>query len=574
MNILTFFNNLKLENKLFLSFSFICLMMISIGFSGFYFSNEANNKIKHIYNEVILPNQYLATLKSNNVYAKSLVYKMVLTDDETEKKEMAKILKDIRIRQNKALKNYKATHMDAREKELYAQIEKDLAAWREVRDYTIKKSLTDTNKFELIKYFAKNSDVINDLIKDYDELIQYSEDSAEKIMKKITQDNYTAIFIILLINAAGIVISLLLKANLSNNIVNPINNVVSSLELISKGDLTVKELAITSKDEMGILANALNSTVKSLKTLVSQVSQSVEDISAASEEMSASADQTAQGSQQTADSTAQLAEGAQEISQNVEIGATTIGNMNKVIQGISKEAIEIADLGNSTEKNANEGSEHVQKAVGKIDSIKIVSEDISHTVTNLGSLSAEIETIVELIKSIAAQTNLLALNAAIEAARAGEHGKGFAVVADEVKKLAGQSADATDKITTMIKEIQNETSTAVNKMNKATHEVEEGVIVVNDAGKALENIISQVKTANIKIQHITKEIEGVATNSEDVVKMVENISAVSEQTAASAEAISSITEEQTASMEEISASSQTLAKIAEELNMKVSVFKI
>jgi methyl-accepting chemotaxis protein len=355
---------------------------------------------------------------------------------------------------------------------------------------------------------------------------------------------------------------------------DPINQVVASLNEVAKGNLAVAELENDSKDETGVLSKSLNATVKNLRTLIGSVTRSIEEISASSEEMSASADQTAQGSQQTANSTQQLAQGAQDISNNVEQGATAIGQMNKVIQGILAEAQIVAKLGNDTETNANEGSKHVQNAVGKIGNIKIVAGDISLTVSNLGKLSSEIETIVDLIKGIAGQTNLLALNAAIEAARAGEHGKGFAVVAEEVKKLAGQSADATDKITKMIKEIQSETGVAVKKMDKATNEVEEGVTVVNEAGKALDNIIDQVKTANIKIQGITKEIDGVANSSQDVVSMVENISAVTEQTAASAEEISSITEEQTASLEEISASSQTLAKIAEELNKQVSVFKV
>jgi len=338
--------------------------------------------------------------------------------------------------------------------------------------------------------------------------------------------------------------------------------------------ITGNVVKVDAKDEIGILAQALNATVETLKGLVGTINQSAEDIAASSEEMSASSEQTALGAQQTANSTTQLAQGAQEISRNVEQGAANINKMNKAVQGVSEEAKVVAKLGNDTETNANIGAEHVKKAVNKIDSIKKVSGDISINIFELGKLSSEIEQIVDLIKNIAGQTNLLALNAAIEAARAGEHGKGFAVVADEVKKLAGQSAGATEKITLMIKEIQNKTQIAVSTMDKATNEVEEGVFVINDAGKALENIITQVKSANVKIQGITKEIDGVAKTSEEMVKMIENISAITEETAASAEEISSITEEQTASLEEISASSQTLAGVAEKLTRQVSVFKI
>jgi len=80
----------------------------------------------------------------------------------------------------------------------------------------------------------------------------------------------------------------------------------------------------------------------------------------------------------------------------------------------------------------------------------------------------EIESVAELISSIAAQTNLLALNATIEAARAGEAGRGFAVVASEVKSLASQTADATKEIGTRIAQIQGATSEAVEAIHGIT----------------------------------------------------------------------------------------------------------
>jgi len=396
----------------------------------------------------------------------------------------------------------------------------------------------------------------------------------QEIQKNLTRKWQELIFTFVILDLLIIILLSMISYFAFEMILNPLKLMLEKVKEVAKGNLAVEEIDVKSSDEVGELGKAFNEMTQSLKILVKELSKSAEDIAASSEEMSASSEQTALGAQQTASSTTQLAQGAQEISRNAEDGASNINKMNKAIQSVSEEAKVVAKLGNDTETNANIGAEHVKKAVNKIDSIKKVSGDISINIFELGKLSSEIEQIVDLIKNIAGQTNLLALNAAIEAARAGEHGKGFAVVADEVKKLAGQSAGATEKITLMIKEIQNKTQIAVSTMDKATNEVEEGVFVINDAGKALENIITQVKSANVKIQGITKEIDGVAKTSEEMVKMIENISAITEETAASAEEISSITEEQTASLEEISASSQTLAGVAEKLTRQVSVFKI
>jgi len=382
----------------------------------------------------------------------------------------------------------------------------------------------------------------------------------------ITNSIVNLIFIFIIIFIANLTIS--------KSITDPIENFTKISQKLAENDLTVQIPEDNNNTEIGNFNRSFKKFLNNLKTLIGQISKLSTDVTASSQEMNTTSAQTARGAQQTATSTTQLAQGAQEVSKNVEDGAANINKMNEIIQGISREAYVVSKLGNDTEINANIGAEQVKKAVNKIDSIKQVAGDISVNITELGHLSSQIEEIVDLIKNIAGQTNLLALNAAIEAARAGEHGKGFAVVADEVKKLAGQSAGATEKITSMIKEIQNKTGIAITTMNKATQEVEEGVFVINDAGKALENIISQVIAANGKIQGITKDIDGVAKNSEEMVRMIENISAITEETAASAEEISSISEEQTASLEEISASSQTLSSIAKTLNKQVSVFKI
>jgi uncharacterized protein (TIGR00730 family) len=70
--------------------------------------------------------------------------------------------------------------------------------------------------------------------------------------------------------------------------------------------------------------------------------------------------------------------------------------------------------------------------------------------TELNRHTAKMHDITDLINEVASQTTLLALNASIEAARAGDSGRGFAVVASEISKLAEQTTQATDDITSLI----------------------------------------------------------------------------------------------------------------------------
>ena len=572
MSLLQRYYDLKTVQKVGLLIAAASLGTLTTGIIGFSVITNLQNSLSSMYtnNTISISNLNLARTKGNGI--KSDLFEICLTQDKERQQKLIKDIEKRNIDVDKIIADYEKSELVSFEKEKIAELKPILIDYEKIQNNIIDYAKNGEIQ-TAYKYLSNNSGKIEKTQQIFRDLAEFNNKEAREIHKTSNGNaSRQKIFIIFSI-VLPIIFSIWFGCFISFRIQELLDRLVAKMDEVAKGNLKVDGFGYISKSDVGQLCSSFDIMLKNLKNLITNVAGSAEDISASSEEMSSSSEQTAQGAQQTANSTTQLAQGAQEISRNVEQGASNISKMNKAIQGVSEEAKVVAQLGNDTETNANTGAEHVKKAVNKIDSIKKVSEDISVNISELGKLSSEIEQIVDLIKNIAGQTNLLALNAAIEAARAGEHGKGFAVVADEVKKLAGQSAGATEKITAMIKEIQNKTQVAVTTMDKATNEVEEGVFVINDAGKALENIITQVKAANVKIQGITKEIDGVAKNSEDMVQMIENISAITEETAASAEEISSITEEQTASMEEISASSQTLAGIAEKLTKQVSIFK-
>jgi methyl-accepting chemotaxis protein len=142
------------------------------------------------------------------------------------------------------------------------------------------------------------------------------------------------------------------------------------------------------------------------------------------------------------------------------------------------------------------------------------TSDAASEIERLAQSTSEIASVADMIRSIAEQTNLLALNATIEAARAGSAGSGFAVVAGEVKELARRTAEATERIRSLVETVQSDTEDASGSIGRT-------VELINEVAARQATIAGAVEEQSAVAAGMTEGIEAVARASATTVDSVQ-----------------------------------------------------
>ncbi len=293
--------------------------------------------------------------------------------------------------------------------------------------------------------------------------------------------------------AVAVLLGVVTAVFLTRTITKPIIAGVEFAKIMAEGDFT-RTLDIDQKDEIGVLAGALNDMVGRLRDVVSEIQSASENVASGSEELSSSAQSLSQGATEQASSVEEVSSSVEQMAANIQQNADNAQQTRQI-------AVKAAS-------DAKEGGDAVLQAV---DAMTNIAEKIS------------------IIEEIARQTNLLALNAAIEAARAGEHGKGFAVVAAEVRKLAERSGAAAAEISELSASSVQVAEKAGDMLGKMVPDIQKTADLIQEIAAASGEQNAGAEQINKSMQQMDQVVQQNAASSEEMASTSEQLSSQAEQ---------------------------------------------
>jgi methyl-accepting chemotaxis protein len=561
---------MSVGKKLLSGFFAVLLLLGIIAGIGNYAINEVNKSYSDIINNRVKKVILVKKLQSSFMVEFISIRGYLLTGDPAQKNDY-----------DEAVKQFEKTKSKLLSMNLIGKVKKDIidldnlhTRYKDVAHDVIDFKMNGDEVGYLSTIKTKGTPISKAFNRKADELVKFEENLLGSQSIAATKGVNFVKSLVLILSVIAFVIGSVLAFLISRSISKPISIVVDAIKRVSNGDLTIDVIKVKNRDEIGTLVQALNMMVKDLKGVIDHVSVSSLQVASSSEELAASAEQSTSVAQQISLNIQESASGMERQLKQVQKVSSALERMDQGIQYIAQSSNVMLESASQATSFAEKGDISVDNVVKQIEQVYDAVGQATKSILLLEDRSKEIGKIISLITNIANQTNLLALNAAIEAARAGEQGKGFAVVADEVRKLAEESKYSADQIAEMVSIIQQETRQVVELMENGNKLVTEGLNGTKETSSAFMQISQSINEVSNKANEVTLSVTKLANGSKQIMDFVGDVNEITEINAAASQESSAATQEQLANMEEVTASATTLAQLSEELQGRVSRFKV
>lgn len=504
-----FYKNLSIGKKIAVVFAVIAAVNVVF---GVFLSSELRGVRDRVLNftDSTLPSVLsVETLLYDVSYVRRAQFALLMVDDAADlQARRGRIQENIR-KVDEAFRAYEATVGADNERQVFNQAKQQwLTYQRSVNEFDMllvqgQHDEAKTQLFASNPLFGALEQAVNSLIQVNLGFVKENRGSLLGSVSMVTTFAMVSI-------GALLVFMVVMTWFLTRQICLPLQAVVAQANAIAAGDLTHQlERQHIGRDELGMLAKASLKMQDNLRGLIEEVVAAVTQLGAAIDEVSAVSEQSAKGIQSQ--------------QQEISLVATAMTQMKATVADVAGNTEHTSESASAANTLARKGNQDVQRSLVAITRVAEEIEQAGTLVAELERESAQINVVVDVIRSIADQTNLLALNAAIEAARAGEQGRGFAVVADEVRTLAGRTQASTGEIVAIIETLQSRANQAKEVTGLSCDMIRQCVTQSEQTGTGIQQIeeaVAQIADMAIQIASACGEQDAV---SDELGRNVERI---------------------------------------------------
>ncbi len=619
------FNNLKISLKLIMGFGTFSLLIAALGFFSIMRSEEVNGVVKIIEKNWLPAVSYISDMNTNTSDFRIAELHHIASVTPEERSIYEKDMVRVKNSFDQNDKNYTAllTNKTDEEKRAYDEFQQKWKAYLVEHEKILE--LSHENKDDEAKALlkGKSQQIFDDFSNKLLDIIKLNRQGGKEASERVDNIYDSSRTLIMLVTIASVILGIIIALFISSVISKPINETVEIAERLAKGELSA-EMKVTSKDEFGRLAEAMNNMTDYLRNMAGTASSIAEGNLSKNVEPKSSrdvfgnafknmldnlrtmanvADSIAKGNltiqvnpQSSADSFGntfksmldslrtiirELRENSQVLSSAAEELVAVSTNQSSVIteqassiQEITSTLDEIrATVGQASDKAksvaqvseqsleiSKTGQQELEQVIKAIGKIKDQVETIAENILDLSEKTIQIGEITSSVNDIAEQSNLLAVNAAIEATKAGDAGKGFGVVAVEVKNLAARSKKATTQVRSILAEIQKAANSTV--------------LVTEEGSKKAENGVEQVYRIGVNIKNLHEVIlESFTAAKQIAYASTQQVTGI-EQITIAMKQINQATNETVASAKQQKATAQNLSQLANSLNNIVQKYQL
>jgi methyl-accepting chemotaxis protein len=336
--------------------------------------------------------EQIALLKSDlNQIRADIIYYVDETDPdkmESTRNDINKLIEEIDVKFDTIVK------MMASEEQKLA-IQDGQATWREFADtlqteviaavqggdrHKAREISTTVQKMRYDRFIEQVGSTVDTLKMEIDEL--------ETTTSGVVKNKILISGVISAVLFLFVMVSVLIVAS---SITRPLLNGVSFAQTVASGDLT-GNLEVTSKDELGDLADALNSMVTRLQDMIGRIRDTSGQVASVAEQISVNTTQVANAAHSQASATerttatmAQMADSIQTVADSADSLATNADEVSSAVQEMGASSEQVARSAEVMADSVAETSATIEQMTVSIEKVARSSEDLAISVSETTS---------------------------------------------------------------------------------------------------------------------------------------------------------------------------------------------